>query len=164
MKQLSLLVVLFLSGCAATGASFSPVSLSSQENALVYVYRLESDMGELVDVPILYVNGERVSTMRPKGYTHVEVPAGKTELQLADSAMGLRIMKLGEISFEAEAGKTYYYWITRAERSGPIINTKTIYYGLGPEKSGERARYYLKQMKLQEPAIAVAPAYGGEDS
>ena len=163
-KPVWLLSILLLSGCAATGASFTPVALSDDTHALIYVYRLESDTGELLDVPILYVNGERLSTMRPKGYTHVEVPAGETELKIADSAMGVRIATLGDVTFDAEAGQTYYFWITRSERSGAVVNTTEILYGIGQEVSQERARYYLKQMRLQKPSIAVAPVYDGGNS
>lgn len=155
---IALVLSWLVAGCAATGESYTPASLRDSQNALIYFYRLESDTGELVDVPLVYVNDAKIAALRPKGYTVVEVPAGKTTLALSEGAIGgIRTQDLRLQELIAEAGSTYYFSVSRETRPSIIQNAVDIYASLRQQKNQARAKYYLKNMRLQPASIEVAP-------
>jgi len=75
MKKLILLCIC-LSGCVATGPAFHKEQEPTGSNALVYIYR-PSHVSIASDDANFYVNGIKIATLNPGGYTSFYLPSGQ---------------------------------------------------------------------------------------
>lgn len=137
--------MLFVFGCAATGPVFKAAQLKSDNNALVYIYRSKDDFGEILDVPHIYVNEKKVSTLRAGGYTFCEVDQGPVNLIIRQSFYGVPIFKGLETDFIATPGDAYFFKLFWYES----IDKSSASYQLVPVKDERNALYELKDYKLQ---------------
>lgn len=98
-----------LCACTASGPPFSPATAPSPDNTLIYVYRPDTLFysGD-PDVPILYLDGDRLLRLRINGYTWLDVEPGQHEILLRESLLGMPTSTIGEIDLRAEPGQTYY--------------------------------------------------------
>jgi hypothetical protein len=71
-----------LFGCVATGAQFKPeVGKSSTKGATLYVYRPFTLIGIAnADVPIMHLDGQRLTRIRIGGYLNIPISAGQHKL------------------------------------------------------------------------------------
>lgn len=90
---ISIIILLFASGCASTGAIFPGHIAPKEGKAVVYLYR-PSTLVNSAQVPNIYVNGKRYRKLLVGGYQRHELPPGE-HLIVADGnafqwAMGPR--------------------------------------------------------------------------
>lgn len=104
-----LLAIITMTGCTAGGRDFQTVSELKSGQAVIYVYRPHTmDFIADPDVPIVYLNDERVGRIRINGHFSMNVDAGTHNVTVRSSMLGIPIVKVGEIQLEAEPSHSYY--------------------------------------------------------
>ncbi|MAL79548.1 MAG: hypothetical protein CMN55_10630 [Sneathiella sp.] len=133
----SVLAVLILVGCTATGPKFSDHNAGLKPEpgkALVYVYRLDQFRGVGVTSPFLD-NGKQVGILNAGGYITFQTDPGehefRTDVHVVDEAMLLDVVE----------GQTYYLKIFTQGVWRMVFNTVLV-----PE---EKAVIELKEMRYQ---------------
>ena len=133
----SVLAVLILVGCTATGPKFSDHNAGLKPEpgkALVYVYRLDQFRGGGVTSPFLD-NGKQVGILNAGGYITFQTDPGehefRTDVHVVDEAMLLDVVE----------GQTYYLKIFTQGVWRMVFNTVLV-----PE---EKAVIELKEMRYQ---------------
>ena len=120
-----LMLVSLLVGCVASGGDFH-AELNKPEGgrARLYVYRTHTIIGiAAADVPIIHLDGRRLTRIRIGGYLMVPISPGQHELTTTESLLGSDTGKVrGETTFTASAGETIYLRYTEAFKSfTPIL-------------------------------------------
>jgi hypothetical protein len=114
-----------LFGCMATGAQFRPeANKASAKGALLYVYRPHTAIGAAnFDVPIMHLDGQRLTRIRIGGYLNIPVLAGKHTLTTTESLLGSDTGRVrGETTFSARPGSTLYLRYTESFKTFvPIV-------------------------------------------
>lgn len=114
-----------LFGCVATGAQFKPEANKPGTNgALLYVYRPYTLIGIAnADVPIMHLDGQRLTRIRIGGYFNVPISPGRHKLTTTESLLGSDTGRVrGETTFSAPAGSTLYLRYTESFKSFvPIV-------------------------------------------
>jgi hypothetical protein len=128
LSQCSLAALLMstplLSGCVATGAQFKPETSQSANGALLYVYRPRTLIGIAnPDVPIMHLDGQRLTRIRIGGYLNIPISAGKHKLATTESLLGSDTGRVrGETTFSVRAGSTLYLRYTESFKTFvPIV-------------------------------------------
>ena len=106
-----------LFGCVATGAQFKPEPNKPGANgALLYVYRPQTLIGIAnLDVPIMHLDGKRLTRIRIGGNLHIPISAGKHTLTTTESLFGSDTGRVrGETTFYVPAGSTLYLRYTES--------------------------------------------------
>src|SRR5262245_43369223 len=91
-----------LFGCVATGAQFKPeANKSSAKGAMLYVYRPFTLIGIAnADVPIMHLDGHRLTRIRIGGYLNLPISAGQHKLATTESLLGTDTGRVrGETTF-----------------------------------------------------------------
>ena len=114
-----------LFGCVATGAQFKPEANKPTANgALLYVYRPHTLIGIAnPDVPIMHLDGQRLTRIRIGGYLDIPISAGKHKLTTTESLLGSDTGRVrGETTFSVRAGSTLYLRYTESFKTFvPIV-------------------------------------------
>jgi Protein of unknown function (DUF2846) len=114
-----------LFGCVATGAQFKPeANKPSTNGALLYVYRPYTLIGVAnPDVPIMHLDGKRLTRIRIGGYLNVPISAGRHKLATTESLLGSDTGRVrGETTFSVPAGSTLYLRYTESFKTFvPIV-------------------------------------------
>ncbi len=106
-----------LFGCVATGGQFQPeVNKPGANGALLYVYRPHTLIGIAnADVPIMHLDGQRLTRIRIGGYLSIPVLPGRHKLTTTESLLGSDTGKVrGETTFSVRAGSTLYLRYTES--------------------------------------------------
>jgi Protein of unknown function (DUF2846) len=106
-----------LFGCGATGAQFKPEpDKPSVNGALLYVYRPHTVIGIAnADVPIMHLDGQRLTRIRIGGYLNIPISASKHTLTTTESLLGSDTGRVrGETTFSVRAGSTLYLRYTES--------------------------------------------------
>lgn len=99
------LVVLLLTGCAATGPAFQPVANVDPGSGLVYVYRAKTfALG--ARAAYFYINDVNVFDLNADGYSWVSLPAGTYKLKQKWAADIWA--KPVEVNLDVRPGETRY--------------------------------------------------------
>jgi hypothetical protein len=96
----SLLLLAFLSGCAAKGPAFTQIDNLSTDKGLVYIYRVPSIKGAAISYDI-YANEKPIFTLKNGGYFPYQTNTGEIEFSASTEAKSA-------ITVDVEAGQTYY--------------------------------------------------------
>jgi hypothetical protein len=119
------LLLLFLSGCGASGPQFAPDLVKPVPGrALVYVYRPDTLIGiGNADVSIMHLDGRRITRIRIGGHIAFPVTPGKHRLTTTESLLGDDTRKIrGETSFSVAGGSTAYFRYSETYKSFvPIV-------------------------------------------
>jgi hypothetical protein len=114
LPQYRLAAVLFsmllLFGCA-TGQQFSSEAVKPRiHGAMLYVYRSPTLLGVAnPDVPIMHLDGRRLTRIRIGGYVALPISPGRHKLVTTESLLGSDTGKVrGETTFSIPAGSTLY--------------------------------------------------------
>jgi len=114
-----------LFGCVATGAQFKPeANKPSTKGALLYVYRPFTLIGIAnADVPIMHLDGQRLTRIRIGGYFNVPILPGQHKLTTTESLLGSDTGRVrGETTFSVPAGSTLYLRYTESFKTFvPIV-------------------------------------------
>ena len=114
-----------LFGCVATGAQFKPeANKPSTKGALLYVYRPFTLIGIAnADVPIMHLDGQRLTRIRIGGYFNVPILPGQHKLTTTESLLGSDTGRVrGETTFSVPAGSTLYLRYTESFKAFvPIV-------------------------------------------
>ena len=102
-----IVVLLLLSGCAATGTKFSKPETPTDKEALVYVYRPASSLPRQ---PIVSVNGKRLASLKNKSYITLHLPAGK--YQFAANWAWNALSRIPKTKTSFDAGGRYFVRVT----------------------------------------------------
>jgi hypothetical protein len=105
--------LLLPSACTASGPQFNkPEGGGSQ----VIVYRPQTVIGIAnSDVPIIHLDGQRLTRIRIGGYLALPVSTGQHKLTTAESLLGADIGRIrGQTTFVVPAGSTVYLRYTEA--------------------------------------------------
>ena len=93
----------------AEGSLFEPVPRMHQDNAIVYLYRPASRWNnQEIITPNLYLNTERIPSLRSGHYYWVELPAGAYRLAVRRPLGTINFQKGTVLDFQVQAGQTYY--------------------------------------------------------
>jgi hypothetical protein len=121
------LMTLSLFAQAAFGAQLKPVAGKSDRGVQLYVYRPFTLIGIAnLDVPIIHLDGRRLTRIRIGGHLVVPVSTGVHRLATTESFLGSDTGRVrGETKFSAPAGSTIYLRYTESFASvTPIILPK----------------------------------------
>ena len=114
-----------LFGCVATGGQFKPeVKKPSTNGVLLYVYRPYTLIGIAnADVPIMHLDGQRLTRIRIGGYLNVPISGGQHRLTTTESLLGSDTGRVrGETKFSVRAGSTLYLRYTESFKTFvPIV-------------------------------------------
>jgi hypothetical protein len=116
----ALLSMLLLSGCGATGTQFRAETIKLNANsALLYVYRPPALLGiGNADVPIMHLDGRRLTRIRIGGYLALPISPGRHKLITTESLLGSDTGKIrGETTFSVPPGSTLYLRYTESFRT-----------------------------------------------
>jgi hypothetical protein len=115
-----LVAALSLLGCAASGAQIQPeLNKPDAGRARLYVYRPSTLIGIAnFDVPIMHLDGRRLTRIRIGGYLVIPVSPGVHKLTTTESLLGSDTGRVrGETRFSAPAGSTIYLRYTESFKS-----------------------------------------------
>lgn len=109
MKVVSvLLLVIFLSSCAANGPRYQEHIAKSSDVSIVYIYR-PSKMVNCCVAPAVYINGEKKHSLKNGGYLVYELVPGENEVTVGDGSYGFESQI---VSMELKPGSSYYLkWV-----------------------------------------------------
>lgn len=131
-KTLFVLLLLIVSGCAATGPKFQSLENSPADKALVYFYRPDKNIGRAQPHEIV-IDGEKRAVLKNAGYLKLELPPGSHQIISQPSIVIAALTpanKTANISLVTEPAKRYFIRLS--------INSY-----LGPGTGGASATYYL---------------------
>jgi hypothetical protein len=134
---IALVSTLLLVGCIATGAQFRPDTIKPNANgALLYVYRSPTLIGIAnPDVPIMHLDGQRLTRIRIGGYLAVLISQGRHRLTTTESLLGSDTGRVrGETTFSLPAGSTLYLRYTESFKTFVAIPLPT---GVAVASSGD---------------------------
>ncbi len=106
MRNFICVILLFLTGCVATGPLFKPAENVDQDSGVVYVYRL-NNFAASGRGAYFYINDVNVFDLNADGYSWVSLPAGKYKLRQKWPVD--MIAKALELDVEVKAGGVYYF-------------------------------------------------------
>lgn len=106
LRQLTLVAIVFLTGCAATGPKFTSLESAGSNTSVVYIYRVSSFAGG-GSYPKLTIDGADDLMLKNGGYVRRVLPAGTHRFVLGprDSTSSFSPM---ELVINTENGKTYF--------------------------------------------------------
>jgi hypothetical protein len=81
-RAFSLFALVLLSGCASSTAQFPGLIAPSAGKAVVYIYRVDFNVGAVRVAPHVRVNYENIGPLMRSGYFRVEVDPGPTQVAL----------------------------------------------------------------------------------
>jgi hypothetical protein len=105
-SRLIVVLVLFLSGCAASGPTFTPAEKLGPNEGLVYIHR-DNGFGLGGRTAYFYINGVNIFDLDRKGYSWISLPAGHYTLRQKWPADVTP--KSLSIELDIEAGQTRYF-------------------------------------------------------
>jgi uncharacterized protein DUF2846 len=112
----------------ASGPQFQPEPKKPDgSRALLYVYRPSTIIGIVnADVPIIHLDGQRLTRIRIGGYLVVPISTGQHKLTTTESLLGGDTGRVrGETTFAAPAGSTIYLRYTESFKDvTPIVLPK----------------------------------------
>jgi uncharacterized protein DUF2846 len=147
---------------AVKGDTFEPIDTLDPRNAMVYIYRPDSEWGyEEVQAPTFFVESEQLFGLKSGGYEWLELHGGTYDFY-ARRPMGILFVKtIFELPINVEGGKNYYF---RYSETKPIVieeiaDNPELYVQDGPLQQVPEAFALreLKHLRLDEPGIY----YGG---
>ena len=122
-----LLLPLLLAGCSTPGTFFMPLQgphfkaqpLPDEDNALVYLYRPQSDWGDQeLEAPGVFLNNELIGVLPSGGYLALEFDVDNYRLEMRRPLFGsywtlfadgpLEFTRIASFTLEAETGAVYY--------------------------------------------------------
>ncbi len=122
-----LLLPLLLAGCSTPGTFFKPLqgphfkaqALPDEDNALVYLYRPQSDWGDQeLEAPGVFLNNELIGVLPSGGYLALEFDVDNYRLEMRRPLFGsywtlfadgpLEFTRIASFTLEAETGAVYY--------------------------------------------------------
>ncbi len=111
-------IMLFFTGCSATGPLFKDAKAPSDKCGLVYIYRPDSYVA-VARKASFHINENKVINLSNKGYTAFYLPTGDYLLkQKWPSDMSKKVI---EIPFTLVASKTFYFRIKTSVGANSII-------------------------------------------
>jgi hypothetical protein len=117
--------VAFLTGCAVSGSDFKPEANKPEVgHGRLYVYRSSTIIGSAnADVPIIHLDGRRLTRIRIGGHLVVSVSLGRHKLTTTESLLGSDTGRIrGETNFSVAPGSTIYLRYTEGFKTfTPII-------------------------------------------
>jgi Protein of unknown function (DUF2846) len=133
----ALIAVFSFVGCAVSGPQLqAEPSKPDGGRALLYVYRRFTLIGIAnPDVPIIHLDGRRLTRIRIGGYFVIPISTGRHKLTTTESLFGGDTGRVrGEATFAAPAGSTLYLRYTESFKSfAPVVLPKGAFF----ESSGD---------------------------
>lgn len=80
-RRLYIFVLLFMTGCAASGPAFQQQTATDGNQGTVYFYRIYSALGSAAS-PYIYIDGKYKGKLKPGGYLYFHLPEGSYEITL----------------------------------------------------------------------------------
>lgn len=120
------------------GAMFKPVLPTDSRNAIVYVYRPQSDWNDQeIQTPVFFINGELISGLKSGSYFWFEVPASN-------------------YNFTAKRGITFIYFSTIFDTDATFVGGERYYFrydeeNLGPKKPAKGSALLVLGPLHQQP-------------
>jgi hypothetical protein len=120
------LLALFLAACVAYGPAFVPAAPPADDRALVYMYREDSQVGNVVGVTIS-VDGDETATLYRRGYTRFYAKPGKRAISVK---LGFNAPHVYQV--DLKGGDTRYFRLgTSQPRGGAVLEFTPVISGVG---------------------------------
>jgi hypothetical protein len=134
VKRIAWVLLLLLSGCIAPGPVFVAAEAPSSDQALIYVYRINDQFGQMVPTQII-INGNEVAKLPDNAYTFAHVPAGAFKL-FATRFMDFNYSEKRRVAVEAlvSGGETYFFKVRTV--AGPMAIV--TYVSVEPPEQGKK--------------------------
>ena len=145
-----------LSGCAATGQSYTEAPKPKETEALVYIYRVDSFALGGRDA-YFYVDGTNVADLTRNGYTWFHAPAGTHKLA-QKWPIDVTFNSKMELPVTWEPGQTHYYRFIASMGAPGSMN---LFEWELAQVVEEKAIAEMKNTKLQ-PAFGAQKLIGKE--
>jgi hypothetical protein len=152
-RAVLILTMALLSGCAAIGPQYAAAPPPAQDQALVYIYRVNTMAlgGRGAD---FYVDDVHVVDLRRNGYTWFHVKAGPHGLvQTWAADLAWKTEKIAQ-AVDWDAGKTYFY---RFDVTGEIAYGAMKWNWTLSEVPARQALLEMSDKKLQTAFDAKTP-------
>lgn len=107
---ITVLVLLWLASCSATGPKFQPAPSPTAGSSLVYVYRPDSWQNESIS-PAIIIDGRERFVLKNNGYSFFYLKPGSHTFALELSE---RYQGYGRVELKTEAGRSYYLRVDTA--------------------------------------------------
>lgn len=143
---------------AVEGKTFEPIDTLDPRNAMVYIYRPDSEWGyEEVQAPTVFVDGQQLFGLKSGGYEWLELHGGTYDIY-SRRPMGVLFLKtVFQLPLEVEGGKTYYF---RYSELNPVVIEEIAdepekYVQDGPLQQVPEAFALreIKHLRLDEPGV-----------
>ena len=143
---------------AVQGKPFEPIDTLDPRNAMVYIYRPDTEWGyEEVQAPTMFVDGEQLFGLKSGGYEWLELHGGTYDFY-ARRPLGLLFLKtVFDVPLDIQGGKTYYfrYSETNPVKIEEIADNPETYLQSGPLQQVPEAFALreIKHLRLDEPGV-----------
>lgn len=111
MKLIYIITALLIIGCAyPKKTTFFELPENSKEKAVVYLYRTPTSIDSLnPDVPIFYVNDDKIGKLSIGGYYKILVSPGTVLFSYKTPLFGIPLFTSSQkLKFDVEASQVYY--------------------------------------------------------
>lgn len=162
MRRLLVLLFIFaLSGCAASGARYTPDVLSDPGKAIIYAYRPSITINCCVS-PAIFVNGKEQGVLKNGGYLALVASPGITNIRAVNTSVGFAPL---DLQIDVKAGEAYYLRWSASAKMGVAAETEegdlnsAIFASSEAKKRAEEIRNGL--MEKVERAVEKSVTWQG---
>jgi len=145
---LSVLSLILLSGCSASGPMYKPSEISSDKNAMIYVYR-PSQFVNGGGYPEIKINNKSIGPLKNGGYLYKEVEAGKYTVLSEGNIMNWNFPDIN-VPVILKQGETAYLRLLSSASTSAIVGSM-VYMGRDSNLhlvKPEHAKQEIKTMRL----------------
>lgn len=142
----------------AEGPLFQETPLLDERNAMVYIYRPNSEWADdELEAPSFYLGEDRLFGLKSGQYIWLEMYAGGEELVVKRSFLGLNIKDITALKLDLKAGEVRYFRYSEdnviEDESAP---NSAVSFPPIQEVSAQAALPEISQMRLTEPGALLS--------
>jgi hypothetical protein len=145
LRMTAMLLALAGAACVAMGPAFVPAAPPSNDRALLYLYREDTQPGNAVGMTIS-LDGQETATLYRRGYTRFYAKPGMRSIGVK---LGLNAPRTYQV--ELKSGDTRYFRLATHHGTGPYSGGTVMEFTPVVSAAGEReVVFYRFQEPLQQ--------------
>lgn len=117
-------LLLFLSGCSASGPRYQSTQLTSQSNGLIYIYR-PAQFVNGGGYPEILINNESIGPLKNGGYLYAEVSPGRYHVRSKGNVMHWLLPDQSTV-IDVRSGETVYLRLLSSASAAAMIGIATF--------------------------------------